>query len=278
MFSLCVQLLWARAGQRAPQKRFLSENAQLGKKIVFCGHTLTTETRNQPHNEEPNPGASVTHVPGSQSQGCVLGSDSLGLPSSWLQTPPEVLCQQPSPMVAPDARASSCFSFSLKAGSTGSLAALPFMTQSRGTLLSRSFYPCLRALCHLGALCPLRADTWRAQNPSAILRSIPGCCSIPLPWSRVIHPACAQCGWFAGGMERVGSLFLTLLFWSLWLLVQEHCCYFQCCSCCWSWPLLLWFLFPAALLRWTISSISSSGRPPLLPLACRNFFCLVWYF
>lgn len=192
-----------------------------------------------------------------------LGSPA---PGSKLCQNPGILSQQPGPMAAPDARASSCFSFSPKAGSAGSLAALPFLPQSQGTLLSRSFENFVTP------------ESWHLKNPSAFPRSIPGCCSIPLPWSRAIHPACAQCGWFAGGMERVGSLFLTLLFWSLWLLVQEHCCYFQRCSCCWSWPLLLWFLFPAALLRWTISSISSSGRPPLLPLACRNFFCLVWYF
>lgn len=74
-------------------ERFLSQNAQLGKKVVFCGDALNTETKqvsagtSHPARSQ-NSGAPIDLVPGSQSQWCVQGTESFGVPSSEVQTPP----------------------------------------------------------------------------------------------------------------------------------------------------------------------------------------------
>lgn len=92
-----------------------------------------------------------SRVLGSQSQDCVLGTGSLGLPSSWLQTPPESWSSVPA--------ARPCGAVCQPPSRLAQLAALPLLPQPQGTLLS--FCPCLRALCHL------RADSWSARDPSA---------------------------------------------------------------------------------------------------------------
>lgn len=67
-------------------ERFLSEDARPGWKVVFYGDGLTTETKqvsagtSHPARSQ-NPGAPLALVPGSKSQQCVQGTESLGLPS-----------------------------------------------------------------------------------------------------------------------------------------------------------------------------------------------------
>lgn len=224
-----------------------------------------------------NPSAPIAPVPGSQSQHCIQGPQSLGLPSFEAPALPGSPTALPAAWVLQTQEHPVAFWFALKATSAGSpqRRPQPAPVQSLPSGITQGFDPAFResALWLSRELVPARPIS---PEP------FPGPSLMQHPTNRKpshpIHLSCIHSKRFVGGIERVGSPFLTCLFWSLWLLVQEHCCYFQRRSCCWSWPLLLWFLFPAALLRWTISSISSSGRPPLLPLACRNFFCLVWYF
>jgi len=74
-------------------ERFLSENAWLDKKVVFYGDGLTADTQqvsagtSHPARSQ-NPAAPIALGPGAQSQRCVQGTASPGLPNSWVQDAP----------------------------------------------------------------------------------------------------------------------------------------------------------------------------------------------
>lgn len=124
-----------------------------------------------------NPSAPIAPVPGSQSQHCVQGPQSLGFPSFEAPALPGSPTALPAAWVLQTQEHPVAFWFALKATSAGSPQRRPQPAPVPGTSpsgITQGFAPAFREICSLALP---RAGPCRAHKPQALPRSIPDAAS-----------------------------------------------------------------------------------------------------